>query len=213
MGTFKRFSRSINGQIRIHRNTLSKSASICQVLVNLRHVFQQTPCTSFTSQGIDKWSYFRDKVLCRLLQQKYVLIFIPSYFDFITIRNYLFKKDASFVTVTEYSRTSEVSRGRARFLQGQKRLFLYTGRAHFFLRHHIKGVRHMILYGLPEYAEFYPQLVNMLLDTSRDVEYRSALSCMSFFNKYEAQALSRIVGTKHSLSMLSSENTMFIFNS
>jgi len=213
LSTFKRFSKSNNGKMTLQRNTPVNKASICQVLVKVGHVFQKTPCTSLSSQGVEKWSYFRDKVLRRLLQQKYVLIFIPSYFDFITVRKYLFKTNASFVSVTEYSRISEVSRGRARFLQGHKHMLLYTGRAHFFLRHHIKGIRHLIFYGPPEYAEFYPQLVNMLSDTSRDVDYESPLSCMSFFNKYEAQSLSRIVGTIHSLSMVSSEKTTFVFNS
>jgi hypothetical protein len=34
--------------------------------------------------------------------------------------------------ISEYSRDSEVSRGRSRFFHGQKDILLYSGRAHFF---------------------------------------------------------------------------------
>jgi hypothetical protein len=36
------------------------------------------------------------------------------------------------VFVSEYSRDSEISRGRSRFFHGQKDILLFSGRAHFF---------------------------------------------------------------------------------
>ena len=51
------------------------------------------------------------------------LFYIPSYFDFVALRNILLKHEIAsshFVSITEYSRGTEVTRGRARFLQGRK---------------------------------------------------------------------------------------------
>jgi U3 small nucleolar RNA-associated protein 25 len=140
------------------------------------------------------------------------MIFIPSYFDFVSVRNLLMKKEVDFVSVTEYARVSEVSRGRARFLQGSKPLLLYTGRAHFFSRHMIKGVRHLIVYGLPEHSEFYPELVNMLnagLDRDNDME--APMSCLTVFTKFDALALERIVGNEHCNRMIKGEKSSYMF--
>lgn len=56
----------------------------------------------------------------------------------------------------------QVARSRARFFRGDRDLLLYTGRAHFFNRYCIRGIHHLIFYSLPEYPQFYPEMVNLL---------------------------------------------------
>jgi U3 small nucleolar RNA-associated protein 25 len=93
---------------------------------------------------------------------------------------------------------------------------LYTGRAHFFLRHKIKGAKHLIMFGLPEYPEFYPELLNMLSAEDQGDEedaLGTPLSCLSLYSKYDAQCLERIVGTKHSERMIKGEKRTFLFHS
>lgn len=221
--TFNRFSSSLAGKIKVRRKIPSEDASICNVLTKVRQVFQRISCDSIVGQGESKVKYFQDTILPQLIRtkQSHTLIYIPSYFDFITVRNILLKNEIAsyhFVSVTEYSRVSEVSRGRARFLRGEKRIMLYTGRAHFFMRHHIKGAKHLILLGLPENANFYPELLNMLSGEVNNVNndfisIESPVTCMSVFTKYDAQSLERIVGTKHSERMVKSEKKTFLFNS
>jgi U3 small nucleolar RNA-associated protein 25 len=221
VSTFNRHSKSIEGLMKIRRKVLSDEGSICNVLTKVRQVFQRVSSQSFASQGESKVKYFKDVILPQLIRttQKHTLIFIPSYFDFISIRNIMLKHEIAsnhFVSVTEYSRVSEVSRGRARFMQGRKRIMLYTGRAHFFMRHHIKGAKHLIMIGLPEYAEFYSGLLNMLSDETlpHDIESSaSGMSCLNIFTKYDAQSLERIVGTKYSERMIKSEKKTFLFSS
>jgi len=180
------------------------------------------PYSSFTAQGEDRLTYFSKIILPQILhlQQKHTLIYIPSYFDFIGICNTLLKTDQTshdFVSVTEYARISEVSRGRACFLQGRKSSMLFTGRAHYFLRHKIKGVKHLILFGLPEHAEFYPLVVNMLSDglTEHDTQITTIdttpATCLTLFTKYEAHALERIVGTAHCERMTKGTKGNFMF--
>jgi U3 small nucleolar RNA-associated protein 25 len=113
--------------------------------------------------------------------------------------------------VTEYSRHTETSRARARFLQGRKPIMLYTGRAHFFFRHFIKGARHVIFLGLPDVPEFYSQLVNQLND-GLDKDEDTTTSSLALFTKYDAFALERIVGKDNCNSMLSGEKSTFLFS-
>lgn len=93
---------------------------------------------------------------------------------------------------------------------------LYTGRAHFFLRHKIKGVRHVIFFGLPEYAEFYPGIVNMLHNGLSEWEVddvtRMPLSSLNLFTKYDAHQLERIVGAKNTDKMIKGERSSFLFS-
>ena len=218
MSTFKRHANSVAGRLKLRRKVPADEAAICDVLVRVRQVFQRVPC-DIQTQGDDRHKYFKEKVLPQIvrLHQKHTMIYVPSYFDFVALRNMLMKNESTsynFVSVTEYSRGSEVTRGRARFIQGRKAIMLYTGRAHFFMRHKIKGARHLILFGLPEHAEFYPGLMNMLMEGpsgDSDVEVEAPSSSLALFTKYDAHALERIVGTKHCERMVKGEKNTFLF--
>jgi len=220
LSTFRRHSKNVEGQLRIRRKVPADDASICDVMVRVKQVFQRVTCGTVSEAAANRLRYFSDHVLPKLirLNQKHTLIYIPSYFDFIAVRNLLLKREANFVSVTEYARVSEVSRGRARFLQGRKSIMLYTGRAHFFLRHKIKGARHIIFFGLPEYAEFYPAVIDMLNDGlsnmgddgDEDVS-RAPMSCLSLFTKFDAHQLERVVGTPHTERMIKSDKHSYLF--
>lgn len=214
MSTFKRHAKSIAGRLKLRRRTSVEDASLCNVLVRVKQVFQRIQCSSFANQGDDRLRFFEQRILPQIRKQKHTMIFIPSYFDFVSVRNLFLKKEVSFVSVTEYARVSEVSRGRARFLQGIKPIMLYTGRAHFFQRHVIKGVRHLIFYGLPEHSEFYSGLVNDLnagLEREDDLEMAAPLSCLALFTRYDALALERIAGQEHCNRMIKGDKSTFMF--
>ena len=225
VSTFNRHAKSTAGRVKLRRKIPVDDASICNVMAKVRQVFQRVACDSFVNQGDKRIKYFTSVLLPQLLRtkQKHTLFYIPSYFDFVALRNILLKHEIAsshFVSITEYSRGTEVTRGRARFLQGRKRFMLYTGRAHFFMRHHIKGAKHLIMFGLPEHAEFYPELLNMLSwrpKHTEDEEYQLDIStpssCLNLFTKYEAHNLERIVGSKHSDRMIKGEKNTFLFQS
>jgi U3 small nucleolar RNA-associated protein 25 len=227
LSTFNKTAKSLAGRMKLRRKVAADEASICNVMTKVRQVFQRVPCESFLTQGDKRLKYFSGVLLPQLIRtkQNHTLIYIPSYFDFVALRNILLKHDIAsshFVSITEYSRGTEVSRGRARFLQGRKRIMLYTGRAHFFMRHHINGAKHLIMFGLPEHAEFYPELLNMLSwrhrsvdggDEDEQLDVSAPASCLNLFTKYEAQNLERIVGTKHSDRMVKGEKSTFLFSS
>jgi len=99
----------------------------------------------------------------------------------------------------------------------------YTGRAHYFKRYMMRGARHLILYSLPENANFYPELVNLLEEAGvgggGGKEGRregggvggGVTSVFAMFTRFEALALERIVGTTRARHMLGSEKRTFLF--
>lgn len=218
LSTFKRYAKSHSGILKSRRRIPEDDGSISKVIVPTRQVFQRIPTQTFTTMSDDRLKYFTQNILPQIRHsgQKHTMIFIPSYFDFVLVRNHLLRTEADFVSITEYSRVSETSRGRARFLQGRKPLMLYTGRAHFFLRHKIKGIRNLIFFGLPEHPDFYADLVNVINEGLEDSyadsnTEASSTSCIALFTKYEVHALERIVGNKQSTRMAKGEKSTFIF--
>lgn len=98
---------------------------------------------------------------------------------------------------------------------------LYTGRANFFLRHKIKGARHIIFFGIPEHPEFYPEHVNLLnegLQSSKMSEedtgtiQSTSASCLVLVTKFEAHALERVVGSSNCNKMVKGQKTTFLFS-
>ncbi|VEU36790.1 unnamed protein product [Pseudo-nitzschia multistriata] len=227
LSTFKRFGKSLSGQVKVRRKIRDGDASISSVLVPIKQVFQKIPTGNFAQQSKARVDYFVKNLLPQLERndQKHTLVFIPSYFDFCSLRNAFLKleKKHIFVSVTEYSRGTEIGRGRARFLQGRKPIMLYTGRAHYFHRHAIKGIRNIVFLGLPEHPEFYSDYVNLIqtaasgrsdeMDLGDDIANDNETSCLTLFTKYEAHALERVVGSANAIRILGSENSVFMFSS
>jgi U3 small nucleolar RNA-associated protein 25 len=134
---FRENATSRSGYYRIKKNW--DLGIISHVIVpNVKQIFQLIPGSNSSASLDDaeelKFNYFKENILTKMnsLKQSRVLLFIPSYFDFIKIRNYMMKEEMNAVYISEYSRESEISRGRSRFYQGMKDILVYSGRAHFF---------------------------------------------------------------------------------
>lgn len=216
---FRTYGQSKSGYFRTKK--IYNHGVISNVVVNVKQIFQIIPSIRSLDMLEDqRFQYFKENVLLPLLNnnQSRTLIVTPSYLHFIRVRNELMNQDASAVYISEYSRDSEISRGRARFFQGQKNIMLYSGRAHFYRRFKIRGVRHIIFYSLPEYPHFYSEFVNMLTNSisAADEQEKSnllqnELSCITLFSQYEKMPLERIVGLKRADHMLTSDKSTFLF--
>jgi len=206
--SFREFGRSIAGTIRLTKTR--GNGTISNVMRSLNQVFQRVQSNDFSKLEDDRFSYFKESVLGPLLRtnQKRTIIFVPSYISYVRVRNELMRQEASAAFICEYSRESEISRGRSRFFHGSKDILLYSGRFHYFRRYSMRGANHIIFYSLPEHPQFYPEMVNLITEAT---DAASPSSCLVLFTKFEKMALSRIVGEKWAKHLLTNTKETFLF--
>uniref|UniRef100_A0A6Q2YGM1 U3 small nucleolar RNA-associated protein 25 homolog n=1 Tax=Esox lucius TaxID=8010 RepID=A0A6Q2YGM1_ESOLU len=185
------------------------AGSICQVLVQLPHVFQMFNSNSFMDQDA-RFQFFVDKVLPQYRDSvmSHTLIYIPSYFDYVRLRNYMKKEEINFASICEYSTKSEVSRARHFFKKGDKQFILFTERFHFYKRYTVKGIQNLIFYGLPTYPHFYSEMCNLLQTGGRE---EASWTCTALYSRYDAHRLTAITGAKRAAQMLQSEKPVHLF--
>lgn len=198
------------GQVCI-RN-LPKTGSICQVLIQLPHVFQMFHSDSFKDHDA-RFQFFVDKILTQYRDSvmSHTLIYVPSYFDFVRLRNFMKKEDMNLTAISEYSSTSDVSRARHYFLKGEKQFLLFSERFHFYKRYTIKGVQNLIFYSLPTYPHFYSEVCNMLCAGTSEGTNAANLTCTVLYSRYDAQKLAAIVGAERASSMMQSTKSVHLF--
>ena len=135
------------------------------------------------------------------------LLFVPSYFDYVRLRNFLKSVDASFAGNCEYTDPSDVGHARAHFSGRQARIMLYTERAHFFRRHSIRGAARLTCYAPPDNPLFYVELVNALEPPMGD----GLAEVLTLFTQWDAPQLERLVGSQRAAKMLRGERPDFLF--
>ncbi|XP_061650290.1 U3 small nucleolar RNA-associated protein 25 homolog [Phyllopteryx taeniolatus] len=196
------------GQISV--KNIRKTGSICQVLVQVPHVFQRFSSDSFLNHDA-RFQFFVDKVLPQYRDSvmSHTLIYIPSYFDYVRLRNFMKKQEMSFASVCEYSSKSEVSRARHVFLKGDKQFMLFTERFHFYKRYTIKGIQNLIFYGLPSFPHFYSEVCNMLTAGAHGEE--ASWTCTALYSRFDAHKLAAITGAQRAGQMLNSDKSLHLF--
>lgn len=181
-----------------------------------RQTFSRLDVMSPVTEPDDRFKYFATAILPSLKKHRKlgagvgegVLIFLPSYADFVRVRNYLASssdtQDISFGSISEYTTVRDVTRARSHFFSGRQSVLLYTERAHHFRRYHLKGVKRVIMYGLPENPIFYKEIIGGYLDSSVSSAKLNPreTSARILFSKLDALKLERIVGTGRILPML-----------
>jgi len=113
-----------------------------------------------------------------------------------------------FCSLCEYTKRSDVSRGRSNFFHGRRRFMLYTERCHFYNRHFIRGVRNILFYSLPINSSFYYEIVNFLQASDSGGNHGTV---NVLYDKYDALTLERTVGTKRAAKMLKGASSTFMF--
>ena len=104
----------------------------------------------------------------------HTLIYIPSYFDYVRLRNYMKKEEINFASICEYTSKSEMSRARHFFQNGERQFVLFTERFHFYKRSVVFNVHQAVSHVLGSVMDLMGSLcfheisvrVNLLVNLS-----------------------------------------------
>lgn len=190
--------------------------AMLELNLSVKQTFLRFDCSGPTTEPDERFSYFTTALIPILTKlsdrsvggRQGVLVFLPSYADFVRVRNHLSTssttQNISFGSISEYTSVREVARARSHFFSGRHSVLLYTERAHHFRRYHLRGVKRVIMYGLPENPIVYKELVGGCLGSSvREGKISaSEANVRSLFSKLDVLKLERIVGTKRVPRML-----------
>ena len=186
--------------------------SICQVIVQVPQVFHRFETLSH-SQALDqRMEFFVTKILPQYKDRimNHTLIFIPSYFDFVKLRNYFRKEEYNFVQICEYSKDAKVARARDMFFHSSAHFLLYSERFHFFRRIRVKGIRHIIFFAPPTIPEFYSEMCNFMQEANQNRRSgsESNMTVTILYCKYDIMQLSALVGTERANKMFASDKSI-----
>ena len=188
--------------------------TIGRVACAARQVFARLPSPSLAGDADARLAHFRAHLLPSLAtatqaaegalppHARGTLIFVPSYLDYVRVRNALDGGDCEFATACEYSEDADVGAAKASFARGDTPTLLITERFHFFRRPRLRGVARIIMYAPPSVPHFYPELANMLADAAAA---GAAPTLTVMFSRFDAQSLERVLGTQRAARLLAAE--------
>ena len=201
-----RFSKNVAGSIKM---THLYPGSLSDVVLPIPQVYHRVPAGPIQEAANTRFDFFIKKMLPTLrqgtLQKSHTLIVVPSYFDFVRIKNYLESHNYNYDAISEYTELPDVDRARHYFKSGETKFLIYSERAHFFRRYKITGAAHVVFYQ-PPLPHFYTELVNQIKSDNEG-------TCSVLFSAYDKIALERIVGTSRVGRMLKSDKEAFMFTS
>lgn len=212
-------SKSLNlaGKLRLKPIISAKNCTMSTIGLKIKQIFQRYDSSSFVSDPDARFKHFVNVALPSfILSTSYddgFLIYIPSYFDYVRVKLYM--KEHSKVTFTyidEYSLQAKLTRNRQLFASGKVKVLLYTERLHHFRRFEIKGVKNVLMYGLPSNPIFYKELVRFVASSVFANKADIDLSLIKImYSKWDAVFLERIVGSERAPVLCNSSNELFEF--
>ena len=199
------------------QNVVEKGA-ICGVTYPLPQVYHRVDAAGQPFSEIQniRFKFFVQQILKQIIEKemKRVLIYLPQYFDYVRLRNYMRRKSKSgvcpqFVFVCEYMDPSAVKKSRKKFLSNEASILLYTERYHFYNRPKLRGIGNLIFYELPTFPHFYRELCNMVHVSEEDG--LGSNSIVTVYSKYDSTKLLAVLGSKRSRELLRSQKSVHLF--
>lgn len=207
-GALRKMCFNYAGRVRVMNPV--EPGSICDVDVAIPQVFYKFDASDRVQAINGRMEFFLKEVLPEYkdsLYKNHTLIFVPSYYDFVSLRYHMMKEDLSFAQICEYTEDAKVAKARDMFFHSDVHFLLYTERFHFHRRPRIKGIRHLIFYQLPIFPQFYSEMCNLMSADYQNPRGGSKynMSVAVIYNKFDCYELARVVGEKRAIKMINSE--------
>lgn len=190
MGLLSSDMENIKGRVRIKR---SYNGILNEIGFRIKHTFLRIETKSPLTDPDVRFTYFTSHILRQITsaEQSGTLIFLPTYHSYLRLRNHLDTLGSPFGHISEYTPPQDLSRARSFFQSGRFPLMLLTERAYFFRRFgRIRGVKRVVFYGLPEYSDFYSEIVRWMDAEGDSAEVKVLVS------RWDWWKVERIVGTE-----------------
>lgn len=225
---FSRTLVNVAGKMRtIQDSTLSERGVMDEIRQGVRQSFIRFDCANLQMEHELRFQYFTQKTLPNLLKSalsaQRTLIFIPSYFDFVRVREHFDQQQLSHVAISEYSTGKEIAKARQQFHSGKRSFMLVTERFHFYRRYVLRGAQTVVFYALPEHGQYFSEVVSFPFAKSTSiVEALTAqganeevdandVSVQALYSRYDLMRLQRIVGDKLARRMVEEERSTWRF--
>jgi U3 small nucleolar RNA-associated protein 25 len=215
---FQSQSKNWAGKVKIGGNYLG---AIQELGLKVKQTFSRLESDSFAADPESRFEYFKSAIIPSLIRRSKdtagTIIFLPSYLDFVRVRNYFSASPEcstlSFGSISEYTSVRDVARARSHFFSGRHSVLLYTERAHHFRRYQLRGVKKVAMYGLPDNPTFYKEMVAGYLGRSvqEGILAPGEGSVRAIFSKWDVLKLERIVGTDRVAKMITERGDTFDF--
>ncbi len=199
------------GSVRVANPHPGQLSSICTKVPIVFHRFDSSGPGSSIDERFD---YFANRIMPDFEKDLmyHTLIFVPSYFDYVRVRNWCNGRDLDIGEICEYTKEKKVAMARDLFFHSEKHFLLYTERAHFYKRYALKGIRHLILYQLPLFPRFFAELCNFMQMQNKKGGSDGNMSVTALYCKYDVHRLAPIVGHSRAQDMLGAAKSLHMFS-
>lgn len=202
------------GKIRVTNPVAT--GTVRNIIVQTPQVFHRIEVPSLEASFDVRFNHFITTILPQYKNPSmaHCMVYVPSYFDYVRLRNYFKKETVNFVQICEYTKEEKVTRARDKFFHSSAHFLIYSERVHFFKRMRIKGIRHLIFYQPPNWPNFYSEMVNYMQDANqnrRDGCSKDSMTVTVLYTKYDVIQIAEIVGSEKASKMVSSDKSTHMF--
>lgn len=208
LSTFREMRNSW-GRIRLYNK--HEDGILAQVKVPVQQHFVRYALQSLTSADDEKLEYFTKHIFPSRInplaeQDVRIIIYVPSYFDFVRLRTFLYKEYRdTFAAISEYSSLKQQRKALGQFTHLERPVLLVTERFYYFKRYFVSMSEVVVFYSPPLIPSFYLSFVNRLVAESPNV------FSLCIFSRFDIHELVRIVGTQKAQQLLQRESSVYSF--